>query len=888
MRPSALIARGRELASSARDRGRTLSFSLGLLWRHARLPALLLLAMSILSGAASPLAVRAVNGLIDALAEASGTPAVVLSAALPWLLVLMAAFVLRGVDEAGSTYLGDVTRERLHSGIQSRLLKQATSLPLITFERPEYYQKAHAGEGALADSGIELTAIAQLVVGATGIAGLLFLFAEAHWVLPVVLVATVALRLFIAAQASHRVIHQEHADSPRKRAADYWAGLLTSRDAAAELRLMGLAGPLIERWRRLLSGYFADYAGARRRREILDLTILTVQELVGWLTLLVLLLLALRGVLTLGALVALIYGLGRLRSLAAGMTRSASDLEEYLPRMEQLREFLTLEPERAPSPARRPPRPLRRGVRFEDVSFRYPGAAGPALTGVTFTLHPHERLALVGENGAGKTTLVRLLLGLYRPTGGTITVDGIDLTELDPVAWRREATAVFQDFMRYPATVAENIAYGDPALLPAAQRAGEHVEERLIAAAAQSGADGFIRGLPAGYATQLGTEFAGGVDLSAGQWQRAGPRARLPAGRPDHHPGRADGGARPARRDGRLPPVPRRRRQPLRDLHLPPAGLGAARASDPRPARRRTGRGGNARCAAGRRRRIRADVPAAGELVPRHPGAGGGFVTGGTGRRTHLAALPRALGVLWDASPAATLAVGVLSAGTGLFAVAEVHVVRRLVETAGHVVAGSAPVADALLWGAAVVALVVAAAAADAVQRLASDRHRERALLIIEEGCYRHVQSVPLERLEDAGHYDRLQRARRGMAHRFEATTNFFWWSVRDGVVLVSLLVYLARVHWILPPGPRPGDHARAAVSDPLLLPQLHARARTGAGRAPPQRHQRPAAGTGGRRRDPPVRAGRLADRGLATAMGAIARRAPPSGGARGARTGRR
>ena len=172
---------------------------------------------------------------------------------------------------------------------------------------------------------------------------------------------------------------------------------------------------------------------------------------------------------------------------------------------------------------------------------------------------------------------------------------------------------------------------------------------------------------------------------------------------------------------------------------------------------------------------------------------------GGTGRRTHLAALPRALKVLWDASPAATLAVGVLSAGTGLFAVAEVHVVRRLVETAGHVVAGSAPVADALLWGVAVVALVVAAAAADAVQRLASDRHRERALLIIEEGCYRHVQSVPLERLEDAEHYDRLQRARRGMAHRFEATTNFFWWSVRDGVVLVSLLVYLGRVHWILP-----------------------------------------------------------------------------------------
>ena len=196
--------------------------------------------------------------------------------------------------------------------------------------------------------------------------------------------------------------------------------------------------------------------------------------------------------------------------------------------------------------------------------------------------------------------------------------------------------------------------------------------------------------------------------------------------------------------------------------------------------------------------------------------------------------------------------------------------------------------ADALVWGAAAVALVVAAAAANAVQRLASDRHRERALLIIEEGCYRHVQSVPLERLEDAGHYDRLQRARRGMAHRFEATTNFFWWSVRDGVVLASLLIYLARVHWLLPLvlalGTTPGLLFRTRF---YYLNYTLAREQV------PDERRRSAIngllpGTGGRRRDPPVRAGRLADRGLATAVGAIAQRAPPSGSARGARAGRR
>ena len=209
-----------------------------------------------------------------------------------------------------------------------------------------------------------------------------------------------------------------------------------------------------------------------------------------------------------------------MRSLFESLTSRASELEEFFPRLMHLHEFLALEPERAPPHSHQPPRPLRHGVHFQDVSFSYPGADRPALSGVTFTLHPHDRLALVGENGAGKTTLVRLLLGLYRPTTGTITVDGTDLAELDPVAWRREATAVFQDFMRYPTTVAENIAYGDASLLEAGQLDGEPVPSRLVVAAEQSGADTFIRRLPAGYATQLGKEFAGAVDLSAGQWQR--------------------------------------------------------------------------------------------------------------------------------------------------------------------------------------------------------------------------------------------------------------------------------------------------------------------------------------------------------------------------------
>ena len=115
---------------------------------------------------------------------------------------------------------------------------------------------------------------------------------------------------------------------------------------------------------------------------------------------------------------------------------------------------------------------------------------------------------------------MRLLLGLYRPDAGRITVDGTNLTDLDPAQWRRRATAIFQDFMRYPTSVAENIGYADVALLGDDADPSTVVHPRIVAAAEQSGAATFVADLPTGYATPLGKEFEAGVELSAGQWQR--------------------------------------------------------------------------------------------------------------------------------------------------------------------------------------------------------------------------------------------------------------------------------------------------------------------------------------------------------------------------------
>jgi ATP-binding cassette subfamily B protein len=152
------------------------------------------------------------------------------------------------------------------------------------------------------------------------------------------------------------------------------------------------------------------------------------------------------------------------------------------------------------------------GIRFEKVSFTYPGASQPALREIDLHIHPGESLALVGENGSGKTTLIKLLTRLYTPDGGRILLDGMDLKDWDEETLRQRIGVIFQDFSRYQFLVGENIGVGD---------VHEFEDELRWKDAADKGmADDFIEDLPSGYQTQLGKWFKDGQELSGGQWQK--------------------------------------------------------------------------------------------------------------------------------------------------------------------------------------------------------------------------------------------------------------------------------------------------------------------------------------------------------------------------------
>ncbi|MEL7166112.1 MAG: ABC transporter ATP-binding protein [Pseudomonadota bacterium] len=215
----------------------------------------------------------------------------------------------------------------------------------------------------------------------------------------------------------------------------------------------------------------------------------------------------------LSALVLLVVAFQRAEAAGRVAVTSLSQLYDDKLFLGQLFTFLKMEPEmRVPDAPAALPRKPSGGIRVENVTFEYPRSQGPALRNVSLHIPPGQFIALVGGNGSGKSSLIKLICRLYDPQEGRITLDGTDIKQFDPIAYRRQFGTVFQDFGRYAFTARDNIHMGDLDL----PRDGDRLHE----ASNLAGAHPFIEKLPHGYDTGLTRAFDDGVELSGGQWQR--------------------------------------------------------------------------------------------------------------------------------------------------------------------------------------------------------------------------------------------------------------------------------------------------------------------------------------------------------------------------------
>jgi ATP-binding cassette subfamily B protein len=294
------------------------------------------------------------------------------------------------------------------------------------------------------------------------------------------------------------------------RRADYYRELALGAATAKEMRVLSLHGWLGERLgREWKSRLFQDWKH-RRGDMIGGVAGAIAASLAGLVVYGALANDAARGVITLGAL--LIY-LRSAQAIAGWGLSNADYAIEYgaaaVPALRKLEAMTAVGPQTAPKAL--PLDAPSREIRFENVSFAY-GAGAPVLSGLSLSIPAGTSLAIVGLNGAGKTTLVKLLARLYDPTSGAVTIDGVDLREVDPDAWRGQVAAIFQDFLRFGLSARDNIGFGGLRL------SGD--ETALARAAEKAGVLERIRALPRGWDTPLMRQFTDGADLSGGEWQR--------------------------------------------------------------------------------------------------------------------------------------------------------------------------------------------------------------------------------------------------------------------------------------------------------------------------------------------------------------------------------
>lgn len=407
------------------------------------------------------------------------------------------------------TLLGDLCTNR----ISVDLMRHAGTLDLTQHEDPEIYdhleraRKQTAGRIALMPLLLET---AQDLVTLASLAGVLLV--QLPWLLILLVVAVLPAFLsetHFAALGYSLLFQRTH----QRRELDYLRLTGASEQTAKEVKLFGLSEFLVARYAALAARFYAADKALAVRRTSMSVLLAAVGMLGYYGAYVATIGLTVLGQITIGTLSFLAGSFRQSRDLVQRILLSFSHIFEQSLYLSDLFTFFDVKPRlSARAGGRAVAVPIRRGVEFQDVGFRYPGSERWAVRHLTFAIEPGQRVALVGENGAGKTTLVKLLVRLYEPDEGRILLDGLELHEYDLTSLRSSMGVIFQDFVRYDFSLRENIGISRVEALAD--------ERRVRDAARRSLADGVAVRLGNGYDQLLGRRFAGGVELSGGEWQR--------------------------------------------------------------------------------------------------------------------------------------------------------------------------------------------------------------------------------------------------------------------------------------------------------------------------------------------------------------------------------
>jgi len=414
--------------------------------------------------------------------------------------------------QRGISLCQSLLRAQLGQRVNAMILEKALTLELAQFEDSEFYDKLTRARREASSRPLSLVmrtfGLAQNGVSLASYGTLLAQFSP--WAVAVLVLA--GLPSFLAeARFSGAAFRLFLWRSPETRMQHYLETVLAREDHAKEVQLFGVGPLFLRRYRDIFGKLYREDRDLTIRRDGwgFALGLVATATLYGAYAWVAVATIAARITLGQMTMYVMLFRQGQ-AAVSASLAAIGGMYEDNL-YLATLYEYLETPVTAARGSAARGPEP-HDGIRFENVSFAYPGAESPVLSGVDLHVRPGSSLALVGENGSGKTTLIKLLTRLYRPTGGRITLDGLDLADWDETALRARIGVIFQDFVRYQLSVGENIGAGDV----------RHVadEERWREAAEKGMAAPIIEELPQKYHTPLGKWFNQGRDLSGGEWQK--------------------------------------------------------------------------------------------------------------------------------------------------------------------------------------------------------------------------------------------------------------------------------------------------------------------------------------------------------------------------------
>ncbi|MFK7904929.1 MAG: ABC transporter ATP-binding protein [Chitinophagales bacterium] len=428
--------------------------------------------------------------------------------AIEFGLALFSDLLNRGINLLDAL-LGDLFANK--TSVQ--LIEHAAQLDLQQFEDATFYDKL---ERARRQTVGRTVLMSQVLSQVQDIITILFLAAGLvvfnPWLILLLLVAV------FPAFLSETYFNEKSYSLTRswtseRRELDYLRYVGASDVTAKEIKIFGLENFLRSRFETIADSYYEVNKALSIKRAAWGSVFNSLGNGGYYIAYVVIILQAVKSIITVGDLTFLAGSFNRLRALLQGILTRFSSIAQNALYLQDFFDFMEMQPEIVSPEKSRPfPKEIKEGFVFENVGFKYPGTEIWALRHLSFSLKAGEKLALVGENGAGKTTLTKLISRLYDPSEGRILLEGHDLKSYNLKELRQAIGIIFQDFVRFQMTASENIAIGK-------------IEERedtsvIVHSAEQSLADTVIQKLPEQYEQMLGRRFQGGVELSGGEWQK--------------------------------------------------------------------------------------------------------------------------------------------------------------------------------------------------------------------------------------------------------------------------------------------------------------------------------------------------------------------------------